>query len=298
MILLTFRDGDDLRLGVRTPRGVIDVAAAQAEFGAGNVNAPESMDAVIAGVENARVALAVLVARAEAAPAAGPWLRDEEALEIGPATPHPGKIICVGLNYRKHAEETGAAIPTSPVLFSKFNNTVAAAGEDVPLVDSAKEYDYEVELAVIMGDTAQNVAADDALGTVLGYATANDLSARDLQTRTSQWLLGKTLDKFMPIGPYLVTADEVADPQALALRTWLNGELRQDSNTDDMIFSVAEIISYISRHFSLEAGDVIITGTPEGVILGMAEKRWMVPGDVVEVEVEGLGKLHNRMVAG
>jgi 2-keto-4-pentenoate hydratase/2-oxohepta-3-ene-1,7-dioic acid hydratase in catechol pathway len=116
--------------------------------------------------------------------------------------------------------------------------------------------------------------------------------------RTSQWLLGKTLDKFMPIGPYLVTADDVPDPQALALKTWLNGDLRQNSNTADMIFPVAEIIAYVSKHFPLEPGDVIITGTPEGVIMGMPEKRWMVPGDVVEVEVEGLGKLRNRMAAG
>jgi 2-keto-4-pentenoate hydratase/2-oxohepta-3-ene-1,7-dioic acid hydratase in catechol pathway len=168
----------------------------------------------------------------------------------------------------------------------------------VPLTDAATQYDYEVELAVVMGKTAKSVSAADALNSVFGYTTANDLSARDLQTRTSQWLLGKTMDKFMPIGPYLVTADEVQDPQKLAIRTWLNSELRQNSNTDDMIFPVSEIISYISRHFTLEPGDVIITGTPEGVILGMAEKRWMVPGDVVEVEVEGLGKLRNRMVAG
>ena len=168
----------------------------------------------------------------------------------------------------------------------------------MPLTDAATQYDYEVELAVVMGETTKNVSAADALNTVFGYATANDLSARDLQNRTSQWLLGKTMDKFMPIGPYLVTADEVRDPQKLAIRTWLNGELRQNSNTDDMIFPVAELIAYISRHFTLEPGDVIITGTPEGVILGMAEKRWMVPGDVVEVEVDGLGKLRNRMVAG
>ncbi|MGH2615755.1 MAG: fumarylacetoacetate hydrolase family protein, partial [Thermomicrobiales bacterium] len=135
-------------------------------------------------------------------------------------------------------------------------------------------------------------------GKVFGYATANDISARELQTRTSQWLLGKTMDKFMPIGPYLVTADDVADPQALPLRTWLNGELRQNSNTSDMIFPVAELISYISRHFTLDPGDVIITGTPEGVILGMAEKVWMKPGDVVAVDVKGLGKLENRLVAG
>ena len=299
MILLTIRDGDDLRLGVKSARGVIDVAAALAALGQGDGQLPQTVEAAIAGGEATRSALADLVARAEAADAAGSsWLRDEGSVTLGPAVPNPGKIVCVGLNYRKHAEETGAAIPSTPVLFSKFLNTVAAPDEDVPLTDAATQYDYEVELAVVMGDTAKNVSAADALNSVFGYATANDLSARDLQTRTSQWLLGKTMDKFMPIGPYLVTADEVPDPQKLAIRTWLNGELRQNSNTDDMIFPVAEIVSYISRHFTLEPGDVIITGTPEGVILGMAEKRWMVPGDVVEVEVEGLGKLRNRMVAG
>jgi 2-keto-4-pentenoate hydratase/2-oxohepta-3-ene-1,7-dioic acid hydratase in catechol pathway len=299
MILLTIRDGDDLRLGVKTGRGVIDVAAAQAALGGGDGRLPQTVEAAIAGGEATRSALADLVTRAEASDETGStWLRDESALTLGPAVPNPGKIVCVGLNYRKHAEETGAAIPTSPVLFSKFLNTVAAPDEDVPLTDAATQYDYEVELAVVMGDTAKNVSAAAALNSVFGYATANDLSARDLQNRTSQWLLGKTMDKFMPIGPYLVTADEVPDPQKLAIRTWLNGELRQNSNTDDMIFPVAEIVSYISRHFTLEPGDVIITGTPEGVILGMAEKRWMVPGDVVEVEVEGLGKLRNRMVAG
>jgi 2-keto-4-pentenoate hydratase/2-oxohepta-3-ene-1,7-dioic acid hydratase in catechol pathway len=298
MILLTFRDGDDLKLGVKTSRGVIDVATAQAALGTNNGGAPETIDALLAGGEAERAALADLVARAEEAPATGTWLRDEATLTLGPAVPNPGKIVCVGLNYRKHAEESGAAIPTSPVLFSKFTNAVAAADEDVPLRDSATDYDYEVELAVVMGETAKDVAEGDALGKVFGYATANDVSARDLQMRTSQWLLGKTMDKFMPIGPYLVTADEAGDPQARQLRTWLNGELRQDSNTGDMIFPVAEIIAYISRYFTLDPGDVIITGTPSGVILGMADKVWMKPGDVVEVEVEGLGKLRNRLVAG
>ena len=298
MILLTFQEGADLRLGVRTPRGVIDVAAAQAALG-GESDVPGTVEELIAGGDAARTALGGLITSAEGADASGAsWLKDEAALVLGPSVPHPGKIVCVGLNYRKHAEETGAAIPTSPVLFSKFLNTVAAPDEDVPLTGAAEQYDYEVELAVVIGATAKNVSEGDALNSVFGYSTANDLSARDLQTRTSQWLLGKTMDKFMPIGPYLVTADEVPDPQRLAIRTWLNGELRQNSNTDDMIFPVAEVVSYISRHFTLEPGDVIITGTPEGVILGMAEKRWMVPGDVVEVEVEGLGKLRNRMVAG
>lgn len=294
MILLTFREGDALKLGVRTERGVVDVGAAQAALGGGR--APETIEDVIAGGAEAIAALADLIARAETAEVDS--LRDEATLTLGPVVPNPGKILCVGLNYRKHAEESGAPIPETPVLFSKFGNTIAAHGEGVPLTDAAKEYDYEVELGVVIGKTAANVSEADALGTVFGYTTANDVSARDLQTRTSQWLLGKTMDKFLPIGPYLVTADDIPDPQALPLRTWLNGELRQNSNTADMIFTVAQIIAYASRYFTLEPGDVIVTGTPEGVILGMKEKRWMAPGDVVEVEVEKLGKLRSPMVAG
>lgn len=295
MYLLTFREDGDLKLGVRAGGGVIDVAAAQAALGAASPAAPESMDALIAGGAAAKSALAALVARAEAAQ--GDWLRDEASLTLGPSVPHPGKIICVGLNYRKHAEESNLPIPTSPVLFSKFNNAIAAANEDVPLRATAVEYDYEVELGVVIGQTVSDVSEADALGTVFGYTTANDLSARELQTRTSQWLLGKSLDKFLPIGPYLVTADDVPDPQALQLRTWHNGILRQDSNTADMIFNVAEVIAYLSKHLTLEAGDVIVTGTPAGVIMGLPEKNWIVAGDVVEVEVEGLGKLVNRLVS-
>ncbi|MFT4041134.1 MAG: fumarylacetoacetate hydrolase family protein [Thermomicrobiales bacterium] len=295
MYLLTFKDGDALKLGVRTDKGVVDVAAAQAALGAGDAAAPESIDALLAGGAAAKSALAALVERADAA--SGDWLLDEASLTLGPSVPNPGKIICVGLNYRKHAEESGMAIPTSPVLFSKFSNSIAAPDEEVPLRASAVEYDYEVELGVVIGQTASDVSEADALGVVFGYTTANDLSARDLQMRTNQWLLGKTLDKFLPIGPYLVTADEVPDPQALQIRTWHNGVLRQDSNTADMIFNVAELIAYLTKHFTLEAGDVIVTGTPAGVIMGLPEKKWIVAGDVVEVEVEGLGKLRNTLVA-
>jgi 2-keto-4-pentenoate hydratase/2-oxohepta-3-ene-1,7-dioic acid hydratase in catechol pathway len=294
MFLLTFQEGGSLRLGVLTDRGVIDVAAASEALGGEPV--PATMDEAIAGDGAAVKAVEGLVSRASNAE--GAWLRLEDSLTLGPSVPHPGKILCVGLNYRKHAEESGAAIPTSPVLFSKFANAVAAHGEEVPLSDAAKEYDYEVELGVVMGKEAKNISEADALGTVFGYTTANDVSARDLQMRTSQWLLGKTMDKFMPIGPYLVTADAVPNPQTLQLRTWHNGTLRQDSNTADMIFPVAEIIAYASKHFTLEPGDVIITGTPAGVIMGLPEKNWMVPGDLVEVEVEGLGKLSNRMGVG
>lgn len=299
MILLNFREGHALRLGLKTDAGVIDIAAAQDDRDAGfDGGAPTTIDGVLSGGESATRALLKLAEKSSSVPTGAAWLRQEAGLEIAPAVPKPGKIVCVGLNYRRHAEESGAAIPETPVLFSKFGNTIAAPNEEIPLPSAGKEYDYEAELAVVVGRTAKNVDQERALDHVYGYAAANDLSARDLQTRTPQWLLGKTLDKFLPLGPYLVSADDVGDPQSLRVRCWLNGDLRQDSSTADMIFSVAEIIAYTSRHFTLDPGDVIITGTPEGVILGMPEKVWLKPGDEVVVEVEKLGRLQNRMVAG
>ena len=243
-------------------------------------------------VLNEEGALSQLAAAGQEAPQA------ESELQLAPSVYRPGKIIAVGLNSRRHAQETGSPIPQTPILFSKFNNTLAAACDPVKLPSVASQYDYEVELGVVIGRQAHYVEKERALEYVLGYCTANDLSARDLQFRTSQWLLGKTLDRFCPVGPYLVTRDEVPDPQKLGLRSWLNGELRQNSNTGDMIFSVAEIVSYASRYMTLEPGDLIITGTPEGVILGMPEPRtWLKAGDEVAVEVEGLGRLVTPLVA-
>ena len=146
-----------------------------------------------------------------------------------------------------------------------------------------------------MGRAAEDVSEESALDYVLGYCNGNDISARDLQMLTGQWLLGKTLNKFLPIGPYLVTPDEISDPQALSIKTWYNGALSQNSNTQDMVFSVAQIISYISRHFPLQPGDIIATGTPEGVILGDENPQWMKQGDTVVIEIQGLGHLENRM---
>ena len=187
-------------------------------------------------------------------------------------------------------------IPEVPVLFSKFNNTLAQTGEPISLPENALQYDYEVELGVVIGKEAHYVSVEDALGYVFGYFTVNDMSVRDLQFRTSQWLLGKTPDKFFPTAPYRVTADEVGDPQNLGLSCWVNGGLRQHSNTVDTIFSLAECISYISQYMTLKPGDVISTETPEGVVMGMKEKNWLKPGDEVVVEVDGLGKCTNRMV--
>ena len=294
MKLLTFHGADGLRLGVRTDAGVIDVTAASEEL---ETPAPASIDEVLADPETSIAALQILVDRAAGAPSGAPWLLDEMGVRYGPAVPDPGKIICVGLNYRRHAAETNSPVPETPVLFSKFNNTICGSGDSVPLPTVATQYDYEVELGVVIGKLTRNVSQDEALDHVFGYVTANDVSVRDLQMRTSQWLLGKTLDNFLPVGPYLVTADEAGDPQTMRIRCWVNGELRQDSTTGDMIFSVAEVISYISRYFPLEPGDLIITGTPEGVAMGREDKPWLKPGDEVEVEVERLGKLKNVMIA-
>jgi 2-keto-4-pentenoate hydratase/2-oxohepta-3-ene-1,7-dioic acid hydratase in catechol pathway len=290
MRLLTFRRADGrLVLGVVTRRGILDVGVAGTD-----TEAPSDAAAFYARGTPAVASLRTLLDRVDALPADA--FLDEATLTFAPCVPAPGKVLCVGLNYLRHAHESGQEAPTSPVLFSKFTNTLAGNGEAVTLPTVATEYDYEAELVVVIGSRARDVSVPRALDHVLGYCNGNDVSARDLQLRTSQWLLGKSLDGFLPIGPYVVTSDEVPDPQALQVRCWLNGELRQDSNTSDMIFGVAEIVSYASRHMTLEPGDIIATGTPEGVIFGMSEQIWLRPGDVTVVEIGPLGRLETRFV--
>ncbi len=209
------------------------------------------------------------------------------------------KIICVGLNYRKHAEETKAAIPEFPILFNKFHNTITAHGSEIAIPRTTTRLDYEAELVIVISKQAKYVPREEALNYVFGYCCVNDLSARDLQLRTPQWMLGKIGDGFSPIGPYLVTADEVGNPNELAIKARVNGELRQNSNTADMIFPCDEIVSYISQHLTLVPGDIILTGTPEGVVLGLPKEQrvYLQPGDVVTIEIEKLGSLTNRLVA-
>jgi 2-keto-4-pentenoate hydratase/2-oxohepta-3-ene-1,7-dioic acid hydratase in catechol pathway len=296
MILLTFKHSGVYRLGISTSKGVIDVAAANM-----SLQVPNLVETPAALFSQGLSALPILKEFCDLAlvsdRSAG-WLLDEEKLEAGPCVPDPGKIICIGLNYRRHAQEAKLEVPPVPILFSKFSNALAAPGEPLPLPPVATKYDYEAELAVVIGKRARYVREEDALGYVLGYCNANDVSARELQGLTSQWLLGKSLNKFLPIGPYLVTSDEAPDPQNWPIRCWLNGELRQDSNTADMIFPVTKLISFISQYMTLDPGDVISTGTPEGVIIGKPSPRvWMKPGDVMTVEVGPLGKLTNPLVA-
>ena len=222
---------------------------------------------------------------------------EEDVEKFLPCVLNPQKIICIGKNYRGHVKETKADIPEVPILFSKFNNALAGHLEDVPLPKMSSRVDYEGELGIVIGKRAEDVSEEDALDYVFGYFPANDVSARDLQKKTHQWLLGKTCDKFAPVGPYITTSDEVPDPNGLSIRTFVNGELRQNSNTSEMIFNCKVIVSYISKHFALEPGDIILTGTPDGVIVGMPieERKWLKNGDVVKVEIEKLGALENTM---
>ncbi|MBD7919617.1 fumarylacetoacetate hydrolase family protein [Cellulomonas sp. Sa3CUA2] len=226
---------------------------------------------------------------------ADPHLADDLGPVLdGPHAPllRPGKIIAIGLNYRDHVRETGMAAPTAPLMFAKFPSTVSAHGTVVTVPGAiTRRVDWEVELAAVIGRTAKDVPVDEALDHVFGYTVGNDLSARDLQLAESQWIRGKNLDGFCPLGPHLVTADEIGDPQDLALRTTVNGEVVQDSRTGEMIFSTAELVAYCSAHVTLEPGDVILTGTPWGCGEFLPEPRHLGDGDVVECTIEGIGTL-------
>lgn len=218
----------------------------------------------------------------------------EDAL-LGPPIPDPDKIICLGLNYKSHAEEAGLKLPEVPMLFAKYRNALIGPTASILLPETSQEIDYEGELAVVIGKRGKNIAAENAFDHVAGYMAFHDVSARDLQFRTGQFLSGKTLDTFAPCGPSLVI-NEIDDPQNLDIRTWVNGETLQKSNTSYMIFNIAQTIAYISRLMTLEAGDIIATGTPEGVGFKRTPPIFLKDGDVVEVEIEKIGVLRNPVV--
>jgi 2,4-didehydro-3-deoxy-L-rhamnonate hydrolase len=209
----------------------------------------------------------------------------------------PGKIICVGLNYRDHAEEQGVDLPTAPLLFAKWQNALIGPGEPIVIPPIVTRTDYEAELGVVIGSTASRVSAENALEAVAGYICVNDVSARDLQFADGQWTRGKSPDTYCPVGPRLVPREDVPDPQNLAIRAILNGETMQDSTTANMVFGVAELIAYITQTVTLEPGDLIATGTPAGVGAFRDPKVFMQPGDEITIEIEGLGSLTNPVTA-
>lgn len=218
-----------------------------------------------------------------------------DRLRLQAPVQRPGKIICIGFNYRDHAAEADFEVPAEPTLFSKYANSVIGPDEDVVVPSATTQPDYEAELAVIIGRTAKSVASREALGYVAGYTCANDVSARDIQVRNLQWTRGKAIDTFLPLGPFLVTADEVPDPQALPIRLLLNGEVMQESNTKMMIWSVADLVAFISATMTLEPGDVISTGTPPGVGVARKPQRFLQADDEMVVEIDGIGRLANRV---
>ena len=211
--------------------------------------------------------------------------------------PRPGKIVCVGLNYRDHAEEQGVELPEAPLLFAKFTTSLIGPGDAIVIPPAVTKCDYEAELGVVLGATVKQVSKENALEAVAGYVAANDVSARDLQFGDGQWTRGKSPDTFCPVGP-LVPASEVPDPHALPIRAILNGEVVQESTTANLVFGVDEVISYASQTATLEAGDLILTGTPAGVGIFRKPPRLLQPGDEITIEIDGVGSLTNPVVAG
>lgn len=221
-----------------------------------------------------------------------------EAIALVAPVPRPRKIICVGLNYREHALEAAQQVPDEPVLFAKFANSVIGTEKPIVLLPESKQIDFEAELAVVIGCQARRVPVDKALSCVAGYMCANDVSARDLQFRGGQWLRGKAIDTFLPLGPWLVTPDEVGDPACLGIVCLVNGEVMQKATTADMIFGVPEIVSFISQTITLEPGDVIATGTPPGVGFSRTPPVFLQDGDEVTVTIDRIGSLRNPVRRG
>jgi 2-keto-4-pentenoate hydratase/2-oxohepta-3-ene-1,7-dioic acid hydratase in catechol pathway len=296
--LLSMQNADGSEtLGVKLDHDtVLDVRKASRLLG---IAAPDTLEELLK--EGNAKGLDKLIATAKASPKAKPAMVKESSIAFGRLFTNPSKIVCIGLNYKAHVAETNFKLPAVPILFNKYNNALAAHNCTIklPPSDVAYKFDYETELLIVMGKRARNVSETDALNYVAGYCTSHDFSARDLQLETPsvQWMIGKTLDSFGPIGPYFVSADLVGDPNNLKIETHVNGEERQSSNTSFMIFNPQKLIAYISKMWTLEAGDIIWSGTPEGVILGYPKDKqvWLKPGDEIMSSIEKLGELRFKL---
>jgi len=314
MKLVTYTTDGAPRLGARTDdgrvvdlsRGYFAIASARGEpvteRRAEAVVPPEMVGFLEAGEPAMAAAREVLAFAAEHPDAGGPWgakvVLDERDVRLRAPILRPPKIVGIGLNYRDHAEEQGARIPAVPLIFAKFATAIVGPGDPIVYPRITQQLDYEAELAFVVGKRGKDIPPERALEHVAGYCVFNDVTARDVQLSDRQWVRGKTVDGSAPIGPWLVTRDEVPDPGKLGIRLWLNDELMQDSNTDQLIWDVPFLVSFLSEAFTLEPGDVVATGTPSGVGFARKPPVFMQPGDVVRVEVDGLGTLENRIVAG
>jgi 2-keto-4-pentenoate hydratase/2-oxohepta-3-ene-1,7-dioic acid hydratase in catechol pathway len=282
-------------LGVEVDQAVINITATAKRSG---LPAPKDIDDLLQSQRGFEVqAVLDAVKAGKAVPVTIPSAQ----VSFAPLVTRPEKIICVGFNYREHAAETNTPIPSTPPLFNKFNNALNGHCGIVRLPTRvSRQFDYETELVIVFGKQCRDVPVSNALDVVAGYATGNDISARDLQTATSQFMAGKTCDGFAPVGPWLVTRNRIPDPNALRLQTRVNGKVRQDWNTNDMIFNCRELISYASSIMTLKAGDIMFTGTPQGVILGektpLEQRQWLKAGDEVVSSIEGLGELRVNLL--
>lgn len=284
MRLLSYRSDSGPRVAVAGRQGIVDLNLADPTL-------PHCVKALLKqgpeGIEKAAAA----VSRGET--------MSRDAVELLPPVPSPEKIICVGLNYADHAKESGMEPPSEPVLFNKFPSAAWPSGQPIVLPSLSKEVDYEAELVAVIGRPGRSIPPERALEHVAGYCCGNDISARDWQLRKpgGQWLMGKSFDTFAPFGPELVTADEVGDPGDLGIQLRLNGRVMQDSNTNQLIFGIADLVAYVSSVCTLAVGDVIFTGTPPGVGFARKPPVFLRSGDTLEVEIENVGALRNAVVA-
>jgi 2-keto-4-pentenoate hydratase/2-oxohepta-3-ene-1,7-dioic acid hydratase in catechol pathway len=280
MKLVSFGEHEKMRAGAAVDGEIIDLSTADASL-------PATVTDILEQDALEAAARAALSGKGKRVP--------EDSVHLGAPIARPSKIVCVGLNYRDHAEEQNVPLPEHPLLFSKASSAVIGPYDEVVLPEDSSQVDYEVELAVVIGRRARNVPVGEAYGYIAGYTVANDVSARDIQFRQQQWHQGKSYDTFFPMGPYLVTKDEIPDPNTLGVRFALNGQTLQNSNTDNLIFNVPALVSRISKIMTLFPGDVISTGTPAGVGIFRNPKILLKSGDVMETTVEKIGTLRNRV---
>lgn len=305
MRILTFSIGGAPRFGALLGDQVIDLPKAHAlqRQAANQASDPAFPQTVLAFLEGGAVAHAAGQQVIDFARDQQDALRQGDALfaantiTFHPPIARPGKIICVGMNYRKHIAEMGREVPPYPVIFAKFPNTLIGHGQSIKVPKVSHMVDYEAELAFVIGRTAKDIPAEKAFDVIGGYTLFNDVSIRDYQTRTTQWLQGKTFDTSAPIGPAIVTADEVSNPEALDIRLRLNGMIMQDANTSDLLFTIPVLVQYLTEIMTLEPGDIIATGTPSGVGNARDPKVFLKAGDTVQVEIAGLGILENPVIA-
>ena len=284
MHLVSFAVEGRPRIGAKSGSLVYDLSALNPEL-------PSDMLSFLRGGSPLLDAAELVVSRGEGGV-------EVESLKILAPISNPEKVICIGLNYADHAEESGMSIPTEPVVFSKFASSIVGPTDPIESPPSSTKLDYEAELVVVIGKSGRHISEADAFNYVAGYTVGHDVSARDYQLEkpAGQWILGKTFDTFAPIGPCIVTRDEIPDPHNLEIRCILNGEIAQDSNTRQLIFRIETLISYLSHVFTLNPGDLIFTGTPPGVGMGKDPQVWLKPGDDVICEIDGLGRIENTVI--